>query len=57
MMITIYKGYQKYLTHSFPATELDNIKKMCYDIGIKWYTISYNDKEIMEYEQFSKRHN
>ena len=57
MMITIYKGYQKYLTHSFPATELYNIKKMCYDIGIKWYTISYNDKEIMEYEQFSKRHN
>ena len=57
MMITIYKRYNNYMTHSFPATELDNIKKMCYDIGIKWYTISYNDKEIIEYEQFSKGHN
>ena len=57
MMITIYKGYNNYLTHSFPAKELDNIKKVCYDLGIKWYTISDNDEEMKEYEQFSKRHN
>ena len=58
MMITIYKGYNNYLTHSFKATDLDNIKKVFYDLGIKWYTISYNDEEMKEYEQqFSKRHN
>ena len=57
MMITIYKGYNNYLTHSFKATELDNIKEVCYSLGIKWYTISYNDEEMKEYEQFSKRHN
>ena len=56
-MITIFKGYNNYLTHSIPSTELDNIKKVCYDLGIKWYTISYNDEEMKEYEQFSKRHN
>ena len=57
-MITIYKRYNNYLTHSFKATDLDNIKKVCYDLGIKWYTISYNDEEMKEYEQqFSKRHN
>ena len=56
-MITIYKGYNNYITHSFTATELDNIKKVCYDLGIKWFTISYNDEEMKEYERFSKRHN
>ena len=56
MMITIYNK-QKTMTHNFPAKELDNIKKVCYDMGIKWYVISYNDKEMMEYEQLSKRHN
>ena len=57
MMITIYRGYNNYITHSFPAKELDNIKKVCYDLGIKWFTISYNDKEMIEYERLSKRHN
>ena len=56
-MITIYKGYQNYITHNFPAIELDKIRKICYDIGIKYYTISMNDKEKLEYEQFSKRNN
>ena len=56
-MITIYKGYKKYLTHHFPAIELDKIKKVCYDIGIKFYTISMSEKEKLEYEQFSKRNN
>ena len=31
------------MSHSFPAKELDNIKQVCYDMNIKWYTISYND--------------
>jgi len=57
MMITIYKSYNQYLTFNFPAIELDKIKKICYDIGIKWYTISYTQKEYEEYEQFSKRNN
>ena len=45
------------MSHSFPATELDNIKKVCYDMNIKWYTISYNEQGMIEYEQLSKRHN
>jgi len=57
MMITIYKSHNNYLTHSFPAIELDKIKKICYDIGIKWYTISYTEQEYKEYERFSKGHN
>ena len=56
-MITIYKSHNNYLTHSFPAIELDKIKKICYDIGIKWYTISYTEQEYKEYEQFSKGNN
>ena len=55
-MITIYKGYNNYITHSFLFLS-DNIKKVCYDLGIKWFTISYNDKEMIEYERLSKRHN
>ena len=56
-MITIYKSHNNYLTHSFPAIELDKIKKICYDTGIKWYTISYTEQEYNEYERFSKGHN
>lgn len=57
MMITIYKGSKNYMTHSFPAKELDKIKEICYSMGIKWYTISYNEKEKIEYERLSKEHN
>ena len=56
MMITIYKD-RKYITHQFPPEELDNIKEICYSMCIKWYTISYNEKEIMEYERLSKINN
>jgi hypothetical protein len=56
MMITIYKNKQ-YMTHHFPPTELDNIKEFLYNENIKWYTISYSEKEKLEYEQLSKRHN
>ena len=57
MMITIYKGYKKYISHNFKAKELDKIKEICYNLGIKYYTIAYNEKEMIEYEQLSKRHN
>ena len=57
MMITIYKGPNNYMTHNFPPQELDNIKETCYSMGIKWYTISYTEKEQLEYERFSKINN
>lgn len=56
-MITIYKGYQNYMSHYFHIKDLDKIKKICYDMGIKWYTISKSEKEMNEYEQFSKGNN
>jgi hypothetical protein len=57
MRITIYKGYQKYMSHNFSVIELDKIKKICYDMNIKYYTISYTQKEYEEYEQLSKGNN
>ena len=57
MRITIYKRYNEYISHDFPPQELDIIKDFLYNEKIKWYTISYNDKEMIEYERFSKRHN
>lgn len=45
------------MTHHFKPQELDNIKEVCYSLGIKYYTISYNEKEKLEYEQLSKRNN
>ena len=56
MTITIYKN-RKYLSYTFEEKDLDKIRQICYDIGIKYYTISMNDKEKLEYEQFSKRNN
>ena len=56
MILTIYnKGKNE--RYYFKPQELDKVKQMCYSMSIKWYTISYSEKEIMEYEQFSKRHN
>jgi hypothetical protein len=57
MRITIYRRYNDYISLDFPPQELDKIRKQCYSMGIKWFTISYTDKEIEEYEQFSKGHN
>jgi hypothetical protein len=57
MMITIYNGPKNYMTHHFKPQELDNIKQTCYSMGIKWYTISYTEKEMIEYERFSKINN
>ena len=55
-MITLYKN-KNTLSYSFSPKDLDKIKEVCYSLGIKWYTISYTQKEYEEYEQFSKRHN
>ena len=56
-MITLYKGPKNYITHHFNYSELDNIKEVCYNLGIKYYTISYSEKEIEKYEQLFKGHN
>jgi len=56
MMITIYNNKQQ-LSHYFHPTELDKIKEFLYNENIKWYTISYSEKEKLEYEQLSKGHN
>ena len=55
-MIAVYNG-NRHITHYFEPKELDKIKEFMYNNDIKWYTITYNDKEKLEYEQFSKRHN
>jgi len=57
MKITIYKEPNKYMNHSFPLTELDKIKEICYSMDIKWYVITKTEQEIMKYEQLSKGHN
>ena len=57
MMITIYKSPNNYMSHHFTPQELDIIKQTCYSMGIKWYTISYTEKEKIEYERLSKEHN
>jgi len=45
------------MTHNFVPQELDKIKQLCYSMGIKWYTISYTEKEQKEYERFFKINN
>ena len=57
MRITIYKNPKEYESIDFPPHKLDKIKEACYNMNIKWYTISYTDKEMKEYERLSKRHN
>lgn len=60
MMITIYNNNnanEKYISYHFSAKELDKIKEFLYNERIKWYTISYSEKEKLEYEQLSKGHN
>lgn len=39
--------------HHFKPQELDEIKKICYDMGIKYYIINYNMtyEELKEYEK------
>ena len=44
MQIIIYR-YGKYMTHNFPPEELDNIRKICYDLKIKYYIINYQENQ------------
>ncbi len=57
MRITIYRRYNDYISHDFPPQELDKVQQFLYNENIKWYTISYNEKEMILYERLSKRHN
>ncbi len=57
MRITIYKSPKEYESIDFPPHKLDKIREACYNMNIKWYTISYTDKEYEEYERFSKINN
>jgi hypothetical protein len=40
MVILIYKKGQ-ILRHHFKKNELDNIREICYNMGIKYYIINY----------------
>ena len=52
MRITIYR-IKEYESIDFHAHKADKIREACYNMNIKWYTISYTDKEYEEYERFS----
>jgi dihydroorotase len=57
MEIMIYSKGKIVERYNFKPQELDKIKDFCYNNNIKWYILKYSEKEIMEYEQFSKGHN
>ena len=57
MRITIYRRYNDYISLDFGPPELDKIYDFVYSENIKWYTLSYTEKEMEEYERFFKRHN
>ena len=57
MRITIYKRYNNYISHGFLPEGLDKVKEVCYNNNIKYYVLSYSDKEMIEYERLSKRYN
>ena len=57
MRITIYRRYNEYISLDFGPPELDKIYDFLYSENIKWYTLSYTEKEMEEYERFFKRHN
>jgi len=40
MQIVIFKK-GKYITYNFPKSMLDEIRKICYDMSIKYYCINY----------------
>jgi len=41
MQIIIYKSPSNYLIHNFPPEQLDEIRQVCYSLGIKYYIINY----------------
>jgi len=45
MRIICYKAYNNYITHDFQSEELPEILKICEELGIKWYVISYNSPD------------
>ncbi len=57
MRITIYRRYNEYISLDFGPPELDKVYDFLYNENIKWYTLSYTEKEMEEYERFFKRHN
>ncbi len=57
MRITIYRRYNDHISLDFGAPELDKIYNFVYSENIKWYTLSYTEKEMEEYERFFKGHN
>ena len=45
------------ISPEFPTKELDNVKQMLYNENIKDYILIRTEKERLEYEQLSQRHN
>jgi len=45
MQIIIKKRGQT-LIHNFLPEELDNVRKICYDLKIKYYIINYQESQI-----------
>lgn len=59
MQIIIHNRFQNppyLISPNFPPKELDSLKEMLYNDNIK-YTLIYSEKERLEYEQLSQRHN
>jgi hypothetical protein len=59
MQIIIHNRFQNppyLISPNFPPKELDSLKEMLYNENIK-YTLIYSEKERLEYEQLSQRHN
>jgi len=45
MQIIIHRTPTEYLIHHFTPNQLDEIKKICYDLGIKYYCIVLDKKD------------
>lgn len=59
MQIIIHNNHNNppyLISPNFPPKELDSLKEMLYNENIK-YTLIYNEKERLEYEQLSQRNN
>jgi len=57
MEIMIYSNGKVALREYFKPKELDKVRQFCYNENIKYYILKYSEKEIIEYEQFSKGNN
>ena len=53
----IYSNGKVALREYFKPKELDKVRQFCYNENIKYYILKYSEKEIIEYEQFSKGNN